>query len=205
MVLLNSLRFIPPKDLLGEDAIEQPVIEVFVDVFAMKPSEISIDASLVHEDMLVEVIENMKPNWDLNCGLEEMQFAALAHYLGTLKIYLLDRKFVSRICVLHNHIYSTGTIRDDFGIYLDVLDEFNFKLAYMSMRHRDFEELFDELMANATQSVSSALDPSESESEDEPWVSSAIDNIIRDAMFGESSENPEAKKEPMVETTKTRL
>ncbi|PQM43265.1 hypothetical protein Pyn_40420 [Prunus yedoensis var. nudiflora] len=171
MVLLNSLRFIPPKDPLGEDAIEQPVIgviEVFVDMFAMEPSKISIDAFLVHGNMLIEAIENIESNWDLNYGLEEMQFAALAHYLGTLKIYLLDRKFVSRTCVLHSHMYSTGTIRDDFGIYLDVLDEFNFKLAYMSMRHRDFEELFDELMANATQSVSSALDPSESESEDEP-------------------------------------
>ncbi|KAH0974647.1 hypothetical protein GBA52_016546 [Prunus armeniaca] len=70
---------------LGEDAIEQPVlevIEVFVDMFAMERLKIFIDASLVHG----------------------------------------------------------GTIRDDFSIYVDVLDEFDFKLAYMSTRHKDFEE-----------------------------------------------------------------
>ncbi|KAH0977234.1 hypothetical protein GBA52_026953 [Prunus armeniaca] len=53
MVLLNSLRVIPPEDLLGEDAIEQlvlEVIEVFVNVFVMEPLEIFIDASLVHKE-----------------------------------------------------------------------------------------------------------------------------------------------------------
>ncbi|KAL6293538.1 hypothetical protein ACE6H2_001680 [Prunus campanulata] len=54
-------------------------------------------------------------------------------------------------------------------------------------------------MANATQSISSASDPSKSESEDKPWVSSTIDSIIRDAMFGESGENPKAKEEPKKE------
>ncbi|CAL2278446.1 unnamed protein product [Prunus armeniaca] len=66
MVLLNSLRVIPPEDLLGEDAIEQlvlEVIEVFVNVFVMEPLEIFIDASLVHKGMLIEAIENMEPNW----------------------------------------------------------------------------------------------------------------------------------------------
>ncbi|CAL8175836.1 unnamed protein product [Prunus armeniaca] len=82
MVLLNSLRVIPPEDLLGEDAIEQPVLE----------------------------------------------------------------KFMARTCVLHSHMYSIGTIRDDFSIYIDVLEEFDFKLVYISMRHRDFEERFDEVM-----------------------------------------------------------
>ncbi|KAI5350057.1 hypothetical protein L3X38_002948 [Prunus dulcis] len=51
-----------------------------------------------------------------------------------------------------------------------VLDEFSFKLAYMSTGHRDLEERFDELMANATQSASSVSDPLKSKSEDKPWV-----------------------------------
>ncbi|PQQ15344.1 hypothetical protein Pyn_40713 [Prunus yedoensis var. nudiflora] len=149
---------IPPEDPLGDDAIEQPVlkvIEVFVDVFAIEPSEVFIDATLLHMGMLIEAIENIEPNWDLNCGLEEMQFAVLAHCLDTWKIYLLDRK------------------------------------------HIDFEERFDELMANATQYVSSTSYPSKSESEDEPWASSAIDNIIRDAMFEKGGENHEAKEDPL--------
>ncbi|CAL8163031.1 unnamed protein product [Prunus armeniaca] len=86
MVVLNSLRVIPPEDPSREDAIAQPVvevIEVFVDVFAMDPSEIFIDASLVHGGMVIEAIENMESNWDLNCGLEEMQLAALVHCLDT--------------------------------------------------------------------------------------------------------------------------
>ncbi|CAL9000748.1 unnamed protein product, partial [Prunus brigantina] len=77
MVLLNSLRVIPPKILW------EKVIAVFVDVFAMEPSEIFIDASLVHGGMLIEAIENMEPNWDLKCGLEEMQLVALVHCLNT--------------------------------------------------------------------------------------------------------------------------
>ncbi|CAL8990847.1 unnamed protein product, partial [Prunus brigantina] len=51
IVLLNSLRVIPPEDPLVEDVLVQPlleVIEVFVDVFAMEPSEVFIDASLLH-------------------------------------------------------------------------------------------------------------------------------------------------------------
>ncbi|KAI5327274.1 hypothetical protein L3X38_026670 [Prunus dulcis] len=147
------------QDPLGDDAIEQPVLEViemFMDMFVMEPLEIFIDASLVHG----------------------------------------DRKFVARTCVLHSHMYNTGTIRDDFSIYVDVLDEFDFELAYMSTRHRDFEEWFDELVANVAQYVSLASDPLKSESEDEPWVSSEIDSIIRDAMFRKSSENPDAKVEP---------
>ncbi|CAL8992057.1 unnamed protein product [Prunus brigantina] len=124
MVLLNSLRVIPQEDHLGDDAIEQLVIEVFVDVFAIEPTEIFIDTSLVHGGMLIEAIENMEPNWDLYCGLEEMQFA----------------EFVARTCVLHSHMHNTDTIRDDFRIYVDVLDEFDFKLAYMSTRHMDLEE-----------------------------------------------------------------
>lgn len=58
------------------DAIEQPVlevIEIFVDVFVVEPLEIFIDTSLAHRGMLIEAIENMEPNWDPNCGLEEMQ------------------------------------------------------------------------------------------------------------------------------------
>ncbi|PQP93632.1 uncharacterized protein Pyn_08039 [Prunus yedoensis var. nudiflora] len=141
----------------------------------------------------------MKPNWDLNCGLEEMQFAALVHCLDSWRIYLLDRNFVARTCVLHSHMYCTGNIPDEFGIYLDVLDEFDFELAYMITRHKDFEEWFDELMANATQSVSFALDPSKSESEEEPWESSVIDSILRDAMFGKGDENLKAKEEPIRE------
>ncbi|PQQ03928.1 hypothetical protein Pyn_19152 [Prunus yedoensis var. nudiflora] len=158
MVLLNSLRVIPPKDPFGEDAVEQPVlkvIEVFVDVR------------------------------DAVCGVGALS--------GYLRIYMLDRKFVVRTCVLHNHMYCIGTIRDDFSIYSDVLDEFDFELAYMTTRHINFEEWSDELMANANQSISSTSNPSKSESEDEPWVSSAIDNIIRDAMFEKGGEYQEVK------------
>ncbi|PQM35667.1 hypothetical protein Pyn_34014 [Prunus yedoensis var. nudiflora] len=111
MVLFNSLRVIPPEDPLGKDAITQlvlEVIEVFVDVFTMEPSEVFIDASLVHRGMLIEAIKTMVPNWDLNCRLEDMQLAVLAHCLDTWRIYLLDRKFVVRTCVLHSHMYCTG-------------------------------------------------------------------------------------------------
>ncbi|KAH0972230.1 hypothetical protein GBA52_024386 [Prunus armeniaca] len=114
MVLLNSLRVIPPEDPLGEDATDQPVlevIEVFVDVFAIEPSEVFIDATLLHED------------------------------------------------------------------------EFDFELAYITTRHIDFQEHFDELMANATHSVSSDSNLSENELEDDPWASSTIDNIMRNVMF----------------------
>ncbi|PQP99051.1 hypothetical protein Pyn_25406 [Prunus yedoensis var. nudiflora] len=146
MVLLNSLRVVPPEDPLDEDVLVQPVlevievIEVFVDVFGMEPSEILIDASLVHGDMLIKAIENMVPNWDLNCGLEQMQLAALAYCLDTWRNYLLVRKFVARTCVLHNHMYCSSNIRDKFSIYLDVLDESDFELAYMTTRHKDFVE-----------------------------------------------------------------
>ncbi|PQM38908.1 hypothetical protein Pyn_29440 [Prunus yedoensis var. nudiflora] len=200
MVLLNSLKVIPPEDLLGEDALVQPVLEViavFVDVFAMEPSEVLIDASLVHRGMLIEAIENMVLNWDLDCGLEEMQLAALAHCLDTWRIYLLDRKFVARTCVLHNHKYCSGNIRDEFSIYLDVLDDFDFELAYMTTRHRDFVEQSNKLMTDGSQSDSSTSDPSESESEGEPWESSAIDSILRNAIFEKRNGNSEAKKEPM--------
>ncbi|CAL2278445.1 unnamed protein product [Prunus armeniaca] len=103
---------------------------------------------------------------------------------------------MARTCVLHSHMYSIGTIRDDFSICIDVLQEFDFKLVYISMRHKDFEEQFDEVMANAAQFVSSASDLLKTESEDEPWVSSSIDSIIMDAILGRNSENLEAKEEP---------
>ncbi|PQQ20782.1 hypothetical protein Pyn_10453 [Prunus yedoensis var. nudiflora] len=99
IVLLNSLRVLPPEDPLGEDAIEQPVLEVikvFMDVFSTEPSEIFINTSLVH---------GAQVPFEMTCVM---------------------------------------------------LDEFNFELAYMSTRHKDFEERFDELMANVAQSVSSA-------------------------------------------------
>ncbi|PQQ05596.1 hypothetical protein Pyn_24564 [Prunus yedoensis var. nudiflora] len=54
-------------------------------------------------------------------------------------------------------------------------------------------------MTDGAQSDSSALDPSESESEGEPWESSAIDSILRNAMFEKMNENSEAKEEPMEE------
>ncbi|CAL9019509.1 unnamed protein product, partial [Prunus brigantina] len=43
-------------------------------------------------------------------------------------------------------MYCTGNIRDEFGIYLSVLDEFHFQLVYMTTRLRDFVEQMDELM-----------------------------------------------------------
>ncbi|CAL9000422.1 unnamed protein product [Prunus brigantina] len=187
MVLLNSLRVIPPEDPLGEDAIVQPmleVIEVFVDVFAMEPSEVFIDASLVHGGMLIEAIEDMVPNWDLDCALEEMQLAASARANS----------------VLHSHMYCTGNIRDEFGIYLSVLDEFDFELMYMTTRHRDFVEQVDELMIDGAQFDSFDSDPSESESEEEPWESSAVDSILRNAVFEKRNEISEAKEEPMEES-----
>ncbi|CAL9025612.1 unnamed protein product, partial [Prunus brigantina] len=143
MVLLNSLPAIPPEDRLGKDTIVQRVfgvIEVFVLVFALEPSEVFIDAYLSHRGMLIEAIEDMVPNWDLKCGLEEMQIAALAHCLDTWREYLLDRRFVARTVVLSSHMYCTGNIRDEFGIYLSVLDEFHFQLVYMTTRLRDFVE-----------------------------------------------------------------
>ena len=152
---------------------------MFVLVFTLEPSEVSIDAYLSHRGMLIEAVEDMVPNWDLNCGLEEMQLAALARCLFTWRVYLLDRRFVARTVVLSSHMYCTGNIRDEFGIYLSVLNEFDFQLGYMTTRLRDFmEQVIDE-----AQSDSSDSDPSESESEEEPWVSSAIDSILRNAMF----------------------
>ncbi|PQQ03138.1 hypothetical protein Pyn_34444 [Prunus yedoensis var. nudiflora] len=142
----------------------------------MEPSEVLIDASLVHGGMLIEVIENMVPNWDLDCGLEEMQLTALGHCLDTLRFYLLDRKFVARTCVLHSHMYCS---------------------AYMTTRHRDFVEQSNKLMIDGAQSDSSTSDPSKSELEGEPWESSAIDSILRNAMFEKRNGNSEAKKEPM--------
>ncbi|CAL8083924.1 unnamed protein product [Prunus armeniaca] len=68
---------------------------------------------------------------------------------------------MARTCLLHSHMYITGTVREDFGIYVDVLEEFDFELAYMSMRYMDFKVRFDELMTNVTQSISSASDPSD--------------------------------------------
>lgn len=55
---------------------------------------------------------------------------------------------MERTCVLYSHMYNIGTIRDDFSIYVDVREEFDFELVYMSTRHRDFEDWFDELMEN---------------------------------------------------------
>ncbi|CAL2271811.1 unnamed protein product [Prunus armeniaca] len=181
-------RVIPPEDPLGEDATDQPVlevIEVFVDVFAIEPSEVFIDATLLHEGMLIEANENMELNLDLNYGLKEMQFEALAHCLDTWRIYMLDRKFVARTCGLHNHMYCA--------------DEFDFELAYITTRHIDFQEHFDELMANATHSVSSDSNLSKNELEDDPWGSSTIDNIMRNVMFEKWDENPEANEEPIRE------
>ena len=168
MVLLSSLPAIPPEDPKGEDTIMQrvfEVIEVFVLVFALEPSEVFIDAYLSHRGMLIEAIEDMVPNWDLDCGLEEMQLAALAHCLDTWRVYLLDRRFVARTVVLSSHMYCTGNIRDEFGIYLSVLDEFHFQLVYMTTRLRDFVEQMDELMIEGGQYDSSVSDPSESESD----------------------------------------
>ena len=186
MVLLNSLPAIPPEDPKGEDTIMQrvfEVIEVLVVVFAMDPSEVTIDAFLFHRGRVIEEIEDMIPNWDLNCGLEEMQLAALARCLDTWREYLLDRRFVARTVVVSSHMYCTGNIRDEFGIYLSMLDEFHFQLVYMTTRLRDFVEQMDELIIDGAQYDSSVSDPSESESEEEPWVSSAIDSILRNAMF----------------------
>ena len=129
------------------------------------------------------MVEGMIPNWDLDCGLEDMELAALAHYLYTWRVYLLDRRFVARTVVLSSHMYSTDNIRDEFDIYLSVLDEFHFQLVYMTTRLRDFVEQMEELMIDGAQYDSSVSDPSESESEEEPWVSSAIDSILRNAMF----------------------
>ena len=75
MVLLNSLPAIPPEDPLGKDTIVQrvfEVIEVLVVVFAMDPSAVTIDAFLFQRGRVIEEIEDMIPNWDLNCGLEKM-------------------------------------------------------------------------------------------------------------------------------------
>ena len=170
MVLLNSLPAIPPEDPLGEDTIMQrvfEVIEVLVVVFAMDPSEVTIDAFLFQRGRVIGEIEDMIPNWDLDCGLEEMQLAALARCLYIWRVYLLDRRFVARTVVLSSHMYSTGNIRDEFGIYLSVLDEFHFQIAYMTTRLRDFVEQMDGLMINGGQYDSSVSDPSESESESE--------------------------------------
>ena len=186
MVLLNSLPAIPPENPLGKDTIMQPVlelIEVLVVVYAMNPSRVTIDAFLFHRGRVIEEIEDMIPNWDLNCGLEEMQLAALARCLDTWREYLLDRRFVARTVVVSSHMYCTGNIRDEFGIYLSMLDEFHFQLVYMTTRLRDFVEQMDELMIDGALYDSSVSDPSESESEEEPWVSSAIDSILRNAMF----------------------
>ena len=186
MVLLNSLPAIPPEDPLGKDTIVQrvfEVIEVLVVVFAMDPSAVTIDAFLFQRGRVIEKIEDMIPNWDLNCGLEEMQLAALARCLNTWREYLLDRRFVARTVVVSSHMYCTGNIRDEFGIYLSMLDEFHFQLVYMTTRLRDIVEQMDELIIDGAQYDSSVSDPSESESEEEPWVSSAIDSILRNAMF----------------------
>ncbi|VVA37600.1 PREDICTED: uncharacterized protein [Prunus dulcis] len=158
MVVLNALLLEPPEDSLGMDAIEKPaleVIEVFVDAFAMEPSEVFINTLLLHGSMLVKAIENMIPNWDLKCGMEEMQYVALTHCLDTWRMYLFHY----------------------------VMEKFNFELAYMSVRHRDLENYFGEIMAEAEQVISSALDPSASESDEYSWVSMAIDSIVRDYMF----------------------
>lgn len=99
MVVLNALLFEPPEDSLGMDAIEKPaleVIEVFVDAFAMEPSEVFINASLLHGSMLVKAIGNMIPNWDLKCGMEEMQYVALTYCLDTWRMYLLHCRFLAR-------------------------------------------------------------------------------------------------------------
>ncbi|CAL9011550.1 unnamed protein product, partial [Prunus brigantina] len=103
MVLVNSLPAIPPEDPKGEDTIMQrvfEVIEVLVVVFAMDPSVVTIDAFLFHRGRVIGEIEGMIPNWDLDCGLEEMQLAALARCLFTWRVYLLDRRFLARTVVL---------------------------------------------------------------------------------------------------------
>ncbi|CAL9007245.1 unnamed protein product [Prunus brigantina] len=203
MVLMNSQPGIPPEDPLGDDAFVQPmlgVIEVFVAVFALEPSEVFIDAFLSCRGILIEAIEDMVPNWDLNCGLEEMQLAALARCLYIWRAYLLDKKFVARTCVLHTHMYCTCNIRDEFNIYSRVLDEFDFELVYMTTWLRDFVEQVDELRINEALYDSSVSDPSESESEEEPWERLAIANILGNAMFEEGNEISEANEEPMEES-----
>ncbi|CAL8134855.1 unnamed protein product [Prunus armeniaca] len=199
MVVLNALVLEPPEDSLGMDAIEKPalkVIKVFVDVFSMEPSEVFIDASLLHESMLVEGKENRIPNWDLNCGMEEMQYVALAHCLDTWRMYLSHCRFLERTCVMHNHIYIMGTICANLDIYIDVMEKFNFELSYVSLRHRDLENQFGEIMVEVEQFISLASDPSASELDEDSWVSMAIDSIVRDYMFAKGAENLEAKEEP---------
>ncbi|KAH0982200.1 hypothetical protein GBA52_009377 [Prunus armeniaca] len=80
-----------------------------------------------------------------------------------------------------------------------VLHKFEFELVYMTTRHRDFVEQLDELMTDGAQSDSSISDPLESESEEELWESSAVDSILRNAMFENRMENSEAKEEPIEE------
>ena len=72
---------------------------------------------------------------------------------------------MARTVVLSSHMYSTGNIRDEFGIYLSVLDEFHFQIAYMTTRLRDFVEQMDGLMIDGGIYDSSVSDPSESESD----------------------------------------
>lgn len=52
-----------------------------------------------------------------------------------------------------------------------MLDEFDFELAYMSVRNKDIDDWFDEIMAEPKQSISLVSYPSESESDEESWVS----------------------------------
>lgn len=84
------------------------MIEVFVDIFAMQHSKGFIDTNLLHGGIFLEVIKNMIPKWDLDYKLEEIQYVDLAHCLDVWRIYLLDRKFIARTYVLHNHIYNTS-------------------------------------------------------------------------------------------------
>lgn len=81
---------------------------MFVYIFAMQHSKGFIDATLLHGGMIVEVIKNMILEWDLDCKLEEIQYVDLAHCLDVWRIYLLDRKFIARTYMLHNHIYNTS-------------------------------------------------------------------------------------------------
>lgn len=59
-----------------------------------------------------------------------MSFDALVHWLDSQRIYLLDRRFVAKTCVLCNDLHNTRLIQLDFDIYIDVLGEFDFELDY---------------------------------------------------------------------------
>lgn len=76
------------------------------------------------------------------------------------------------------------------------MEKFDFELAYISVRHRDLENWFGEIMVEVEQFISLASDPSASELYEDSWVSMSIDSIVRDYMFAKGAKNLEAKEEP---------